>query len=101
MGSAGLKNFDLHSVGPKSLSWVARMTWVEILVWVVWVRKTFGLSQKKNKKSGVSLNVLILYRTRQKTLSTIEYNLTVAIELSKLYSFSWSYLIYFVILLSK
>ena len=65
MGSAGLKNFDLHSVGPKSLSWVARMTWVEILVWVVWVRKTFGLSQKKKKKkSGVSLNVLILYRTR-------------------------------------
>lgn len=62
MGSAGLKNFGLDSVGPKYLSWVARMTWVEILVWVVWVRKTFGLSQKK--KNGVSLNVLILYRTR-------------------------------------
>ena len=47
VGSAGLKNFGLDSVGPKYLSWVARMTWVEILVWVVWVRKTFGLSQKK------------------------------------------------------
>ena len=71
----------------KSLTWVA---WVEILVWVVclaWIKKVTWV------------NVLPFNHTLyKKDASFIEHDITVPTKFSKLYSFSLSYLLYFVLL---
>ena len=73
----------------KILAWETWVACVEILAWVTWVKKWRGL------KNGMGLNVSLFNHTLEKTVSSTGYDLIVqALHLL-------SYLIYFVLLLSK
>ena len=62
-----------------------------------------GVGQKNGVrlKIGMGLNVLLFNHTIENTVSSVEHDLIVPTEINKLYSSSLSYLIYFVLLLSK